>query len=128
MKIVALVARILLGLVFLVFGSNAFLKFMNPGPLPEGPAGQFLGAMMSTHYMVPVGVIMAVGGLLLLVGRFVPLGLVLLGPILVNILIFHLTMAPATIGMGLVCTLLWFLVFWHVRSAFMPIFRPKVQP
>ena len=126
MKIVALIARILLGLVFVVFGANAFLHFIPMGPMPTGIAGQYMGALFAAHYMYPVGFIMVAGGLLLLVGLYVPLGLVLLGPILVNILLFHLLMAPQTIGMGLFCTLLWLLIFWRVRSAFYPIFCPRV--
>ena len=127
MKYVALVARILLGLMFVFSGSiSAFNLIKAPPPTPD-VAGQFTSAMQASHYLVPIGAVMLAGGLLLVIGRFVPLGLVLLGPILVNILIYHITMAPKSIGPGLVCTLLWFLVFWYVRSAFMPIFQAKVQ-
>ena len=61
MHIAALIARVLLGLVFLVFGLNGFLNFLPPGPLPEGPAGQFLGALIQSHYVYPVSALQLVG-------------------------------------------------------------------
>ncbi len=83
--------------------------------------------MFSTHYFYFVGGVMVVSGVLFLVGRFVPLALVLLGPVLVNILIFHIVMAPRGIELGLFATLLWLLVFYQVRSAFAGLFQAKVQ-
>lgn len=89
-----LVARIFLGLVFTVFGLNGFLQFM---PMPELPpaGGAFLGALVQTGYMFPlIKGTEVVAGLLLLFGRFVPLALTLLAPVTVNILLFHLVLAP----------------------------------
>ena len=86
MKIAALIARLLLGLVFLVFGLNGFLHFMT-GPLPSGPAGQFLSALVQSHYDLVVSAVQIAGGTLLLANRYVPLGLVLLGPVIVNFLL-----------------------------------------
>jgi uncharacterized membrane protein YphA (DoxX/SURF4 family) len=117
MKVAVLVSRILLGLLFVVFGANAFLHFI-PSPPPPGAAGQFAGLMFSTHYYVLVFALQFVGGLLLLIGRYVPLGLVILAPIIVNILNFHICMAPAGIVPGLIATVLWFIVFAGHRSAF----------
>jgi len=79
MKIAATIARLLLGLMFLVFGLNDFLLFIPVGQLPPGPAGQFLGLLLSTHFVYGVGLVMVVSGALLLVNRFVPLALTLLG-------------------------------------------------
>ncbi|MDQ1451586.1 MAG: putative oxidoreductase, partial [Acidobacteriaceae bacterium] len=111
-----LIARILLGLVFVFFGLNAFFNFLH-APMPTGLAGQFTGALFASHfYVVPFG-FQILGGLLMLVGRYVSLGLVILAPILVNILTFHLTMAPGILP-GLVCTLLWFVVFAAHRESF----------
>src|ERR1700758_3416211 len=90
-KIVGAIARYLLGLIFLVFGSNNFLHFLN-APLPPGQAGQFAGLLFATHYFYVVGVIMVISALLLLSNRFVGLGLTLLGPVLFNILTYHLLM------------------------------------
>ena len=88
MKIAVLIARILLGLVFLVFGSNAFLHFIPTGPMPPGPAGQFLGALFASHYLYVIGFFQVVPAVLLLANRYVPLALTLLGPMIVNILFF----------------------------------------
>ena len=118
MKIAVLIARILLGLVFVFFGLNAFLHFLPQPPIP-GVAGQFLGAIIASHFYVVVFALQIIGGLLMLVGRYVSLGLVILAPILVNILNFHITMTGgAGILPGVVCTILWFIVFAGHRSSF----------
>lgn len=126
MKIVTLIARILLGLGFLVFGLNAFLHFI-PGSTtpPPGIAGQFMQAMVASHYAEVVAVFQIVAGVLLLLNLYVPLALVLLGPVLVNILLFHLLMMPSTILPGVVFTLLWLVVFAAHRLAFAGIFAAK---
>jgi hypothetical protein len=84
--------------------------------------------MVVHNYTTFVASIMLVGGLLLLVGRFVPLGLVLLGPILVNILIFHLVFRVPGILTGAVCTVLEIFLIWVYRSSFSGLFvaKPKV--
>jgi putative oxidoreductase len=117
MKIAVLIARILLGLIFVFFGLNGFFNFLH-ATLPGGVAGQFLGALFVSHYVLAVAAFQVIGGALMLVGRFIPLGLVILGAILVNILLFHITMAPAGILPGIVCTILWFIIFAGHRSAF----------
>jgi hypothetical protein len=127
MKIVAIIARYLLGLMFLVFGLNDFLHFIPMGPLPTGPGGQFLGLLMDTKYALAVGFIMVLSGALLLVNRYVPLALVLLAPVLVNILLFHLFMNPTGIGLGLLATLLWIVVALRVRSAFAGLLQQRVN-
>ncbi len=126
MKIAVLIARILLGLVFLVFGSNAFLHFIPTGPMPPGPAGQFLGALFASHYLYVIGFFQVVPAVLLLANRYVPLALTLLGPMIVNILFFHTLMAPSGLLIAVIVALLWFLIFWHVRRAFVGIFQQKV--
>src|SRR5438270_4552191 len=95
MKYLIVVVRVLLGLVFVFFGSNAFFKFMGPPPEMHGQAGAFITALMSSGYMYVVAVLQVLGGLCLLFGaRFVPLGLTLIGPIIVNILLFHIFLDP----------------------------------
>jgi putative oxidoreductase len=126
MKIAVLIARILLGLIFLVFGLNGFLNFIH-GPMPTGVAGQYLAVMGGTLYIHFVFVVQIVGGLLLLSGQFVPLALVLLGPVIINILLFHVSMQPSGLPPGLLATLLWFVVFFGVRKAFAGIFAQKVE-
>jgi putative oxidoreductase len=125
MKIAVLVARILLGLMFLVFGLNGFLNFLHM-PMPPGPAGQYMGVLFLSHYLHVVFLLEVIGGVLLLSGQFIPLGLVLLGPVLFNILLFHAFLFPAGFPPALFATLLWFIVFYGVRQAFTGIFAQKV--
>jgi putative oxidoreductase len=121
MKTVSLIARILLGLIFVVFGLNGFLNFI-PMPPPTGLAGQYLGALFVSHYLVAVFLLQLAGGSLLLANRFVPLALVLLGPVVVNVLLFHATMDPAGLPLALVVTVLWLTVFFGARRAFAGVF------
>jgi uncharacterized membrane protein YphA (DoxX/SURF4 family) len=127
MKIVTLIARLLLGLAFVVFGLNGFLHFIPQQPMPAGTAGEFSAALAATQYIHVIFAIQLVSGVLFLINRFVPLALVLIGPVIVNILLFHIFMAPAGIPPGLFVTVLWFVVFVSVRSAFAGIFQSKVQ-
>jgi putative oxidoreductase len=125
MKIAVLVARILLGLTFLVFGLNGFLNFLHM-PMPPGPAGQYMGVLFMSHYLHVVFLLEVIGGVLLLSGQFIPLGLVLLGPVIFNILLFHTFLFPAGFPPALFVTVLWFIVFYGVRKAFAGIFAQKV--
>jgi len=127
MKTVATIARYLLGLMFLVFGSNMFLKFIPMGPLPAGLAGQFTAALFAAHYFTVVCAVMVVSGLLLLVNRYVGLGLTLLGPVLFNILTYHMLLNPSGIGMGAFATLLWLLVAWEHRVVFARLFAARLE-
>ena len=124
MKIAALIARIVLGLAFVFFGLNIFLNFLH-APVQPGTAGQFMGALFASHYIYLIGAVQVIGGALLLSGFYVPLALTLLGPMLVNILAFHITMAPSGLPLALVATALWFVVFAYVRSAFSGIFAKR---
>lgn len=126
MKILSLIARILLGLLFLIFGANGFLNFIPQPPMPDSPASRFAILLMTTHYMYFVCAIMVVSAILFLTGRYVPLALVLIGPVIVNILLFHVLMAPGSIGAGALAAILWFIIFFHARSAFAGIFQAKV--
>jgi putative oxidoreductase len=127
MKIAALIARFLLGLVFLVFGLNGFLLFIPAQPLPPGPASQFLGALFASHYFLVVSAVQVAGGLLLLVNRYVPLALVLLGPVIVNILFFHLLMYPRGLPMAIVVAILWGILAFHHRQHFSGIFVQRTS-
>lgn len=126
MKIAALIARILLGLLFLVFGLNGFLHFI-PMPPPAGLAGQYMGALFLSHYLVAVFLLQIIGGALLLANRFIPLALILLGPVLVNILLFHSLMAPEGLPMALFATVLWAILFYSVRRAFAGVLVQRVE-
>jgi uncharacterized membrane protein YphA (DoxX/SURF4 family) len=122
MKIFTLIARLLLGLVFVVLGLNGFLNFLSMGPMPTGLAGQFVGALFLSHYFWVVAALQIAGGALLLVNRFVPLGLVLLGPVIVNILLYHVFLNPTGIALAIVVTILWLIVFYARRQYFSGIF------
>ena len=127
MKVAVLIARILLGLEFVLFGLNGFLQFLHMPP-PTGVPAQFLGALFVSHYAVPVFALQLIGGLLLLSGRYIPLAITILGAILVNILLFHITMAPSGLPLALITFVLWIIVFIGVRRAFAGIFAAKVEP
>jgi hypothetical protein len=124
MKIAGTISRYLLGIIFLVFGANGFLHFI-PLPPPPGLAGQFMGAMFMSHYLVVVFLLQLIPAILLLSGRYVALALVLLGPVIVNIFLFHVFLNPAGLPLALVVVILWLLVFASVKSAFAGIFQAK---
>lgn len=118
MKTATIIARVLLGLIFVVFGSNMFLHFIPMPPPPEGPAREFMTALFMSHYVYVVGALQVAGGLILLSGRWVPLGLTLLGPVIVNIVCFHVLMAPAGLPMALVVSALALFLLWRYREHF----------
>jgi len=122
MKIPILISRILLGLVFFASGLAGILHLMSSKGMPAGDAADFTNLLMSHGYMNFVDLLMLIAGLLLLVGRFVPLALVILGPILVNILLFHVTFMPKGIIPGAVCTVLEVFLIWAYRLSFRGLF------
>src|SRR6266446_8410383 len=121
MKIATVIARFLLSLIFLVFGLNGFLHFIPASP-PSGTAGQFVGALLVSNYLVVVFLLQIVSAILLLINRYVPLALTLLAPIIVNILLIHTLMAPRGLPLAIVVTVLWIVVFLSVCSAFAGLF------
>ena len=124
MKIVAIIVRILLGLMFFVFGLNGFLNFMH-GPLPPGLAGTFLSTLVASHFVYFVSGVQVIAGASLLVNRFVPLALALLAPVLSNIPVFHITMQPSGLPLGLVASVLWLILAFRLRDYFAPLFVQK---
>ena len=127
MKIASLIARLLLGLIFVVFGLNGFLNFLSMGPMPTGVAGQFISALFQSHYLHAVAAVQVVGGLLLLVNRFVPLALVLLGAVIANIFFYHLFMNLEGILMAILVLILWVIVFYRHRQYFSGIFVQRTE-
>jgi uncharacterized membrane protein YphA (DoxX/SURF4 family) len=124
MKYIFVIARVLLGLVFTVFGLNAFLHFIPTPPVP-GLAGQFMGALLGSHYYVIAFGTEVIGGVLLFSNRYVPLALTMLGPVIVNILSFHMFLDSENMAPAIVVTVLWFVVFSQVRSSFAGLFEAK---
>ena len=123
MKILTIIVRILLGLAFAVFGSNAFLHFIPMPEIPQSMAGDFTRVFMNSGYATVIGALQLICGLLLLIGRFVPLALTILGAIIFNILVFHALMAPEGFPPGLVVTVLELFLVWRYREAFVPLVK-----
>ena len=126
MKIAVIIARILLGLPFFIFGLNDFFHFFPMQPIP-GDAGVLAGLMFAHGWFLFHVILYVIAGLLLLVGRYVPVALVILGPILVNILVFHITLNPGGIGMGFICSLLELFLIYAYWPAFRGIFTEKMD-
>jgi putative oxidoreductase len=126
MQIPSTITRYLLGLIFLVFGLNGFLHFLPMGT-PTGTAAQFFGALYSSGYLKVIFAFQVAPAVLLLINRYVPLALAVLGPVLVNILCFHIFMAPGGLPLALFVAVLWFVTFLGVRSAFAGLFQPRVR-
>src|SRR6185369_14746901 len=118
------IARSLLGLMFVVFGSNIFLHFIPMPPPPEGPARDFMTALFVSHHLYIIGALQIAGGLLLLTGRWAPLGLTVLGPVIVNILAFHVLMSPAGLELAVVVSALALFLVWRYRENFAGLVRP----
>ena len=128
MKTASIIIRVVLGLIFVTFGLNMFLNFIHMPPPPEGPAREFMTALFMSHYVYVVGALQVVGGLILLSGRWIPLGLTLLGPVIVNILCFHLLMAPAGLPMAIVVSLLALFLLWRYREHFAGVVKNAPTP
>jgi putative oxidoreductase len=121
-SLVKVILRSLMGLIFVVFGSNLFLHFI-PNP-PEPPAaGDFFMALFKTGYFIPMlGATQVVSGVLLLTGMMVPFALVLIAPVIVNIFLFHAFLAPGGLPLGIVVVALEVILAWMHRDAFAPLF------
>jgi uncharacterized membrane protein YphA (DoxX/SURF4 family) len=126
MKIASIVARILLGVIFFVFGLNGFLHFI-PMQAPTGLAGQFMMTLAASHYLAVVFLVQLVSGLLLLLNRFVPLALLLVGPVIVNIFLFHAFMAPEGLPLAIIVAILWVVTAISVRPAFSGVLQQTIQ-
>ena len=126
MKIMIIIVRILLGVIFVAFGLNAFLHFL-PKPMPPGIAGQFVGAMFQSHFILFVSTLEVISGALLLVNRYVPFALAILAPIIVNIIMFHLLLPPVGWQAGVLAAILWIILFIHYRKYFSGIFVQRTS-
>ena len=121
--IAAHIARVILGLIFLVFGLNGFLHFI-PMPPPTGTAAEFVYGLVKAHYFLPfMAFIQVISGVLLLSGAYVPFALLLLFPITLNILFFHLDLAPAGLGMAVLIMAANILLAIYYWPAYKPIFK-----
>jgi uncharacterized membrane protein YphA (DoxX/SURF4 family) len=124
MKLVSSICRYLLGAIFVIFGLNGFLHFLKPHMASSSYATQFMTTATDSHFLVIVFLLHILAGISLLVGRFVPLALVVLAAILANILNYHITMDPSGIAVGLLAAILWILAALPYRRALSPILEP----
>ena len=123
MKVLTIIVRSLLGLTFVVFGLNAFLQFI-PLPPPQGLAGDFMKALFVSHYYYVVAILQIAGGAICLLGRFVPMGLTLLCPVIVNILLFHVFLDRSGLPLAVVVGALALFLLWAYRQAFGGLIKP----
>lgn len=127
-RMLPVAARSLLGLVFLVIGLNGFLHFMPNPPMPQR-AGEFMGALAAAGYMFPlIKGTEVIAATLLLSGRLVPLALVLLAPVIVNVALFHLFLAPSGFAMVAAIVGLELYLAWTYRDSFAPLLRVNARP
>ena len=125
MKIATIIARILLGLMFVIFGLNFFLNFIPMPPPPPGLAGDYFKVFAASGYMYVVGAMQLITGLLLLIGRFVPLALTILAAMIFNIWTFHILMNPEGLfPMAILAMVLELFLVWSYRDRFAGILRP----
>jgi len=126
-SIVTVIARTLLGLVLFVFGINVFLHFI-PLPPMQGRAAQFIAGLAVSGYVFPlIGAVETLAGAALLTGRFVPLALAALAPLLVNVVATHLFLAPSGLPLALVLLALEIYLAWAYRGAFRPLLRAREE-
>lgn len=124
---ITLVLRILLGLIFTVFGLNGFFHFLPMGALPD-PAMKLVMAMMDSGYLMTlVKGVEVISGILLLSGFFVPLAMLLLSPIIVNIFLFHAFLAPGNGGMVVpsLVVILQIALAYQYRETFTTVLKAK---
>jgi putative oxidoreductase len=126
MKIALLIIRLLLGLVFFVFGLNAFLHFI-PAVLPPGMAGEYVNILIRSHYVLFIGGFQVIGGALLLVNRYVPLALTVLGPVIVNILLYHLLLSHTGAGVAILVAIFWGILAYRHRQHFASLFVQRTS-
>jgi putative oxidoreductase len=127
MKIASLIARILLGALFVFAGSNHLFNFLPKQPMPPGPAGELLSGMVDTGYMNFIGISEVLAGLLLIVNQFVPLSLTILGPIIVNIFVLNALIMPKALPVAIILIVLWIVGAWPLRPIFFPLLQRKVS-
>lgn len=128
MKFTVIAARVLLGSIFVVFGLNGFFNFIQP-PEMNDTARTFMGALAGTGYfMIVVKLVEVVSGLMILTGRFLPLGLILLAPVSVNILLFHIFLDPSTLAMAVIIVVMQLFLAWAYRDSFSSVLQANAVP
>jgi putative oxidoreductase len=127
MKTVSTILRVVLGLIFVIFGINFYLQFI-PLQMPtEGPIASFMGGLGATPYMWHlIKVTEIVGGLLLISGSYVPFALTILFPITLNIFLFHTTMTPIKDAIMAIAMMVFHIIlFFDFKASFAGILDGK---
>lgn len=133
MKIVMIVVRTLMGLLFLLSSVTYFLMVFGVMPMPEIPEGPLksfnAGLAASGYFFTLLKATELVCGILLLAGRFVPLALVILSPIIINIFLVHVFLAPDPASLAIASFLVIANIFlaWYHWDAFRPLLTPKYE-
>jgi len=128
MKFAIIGARVVLGLIFVVFGLNGFFSFI-PTPEMAEAAGSLMGALVATGYfMMVVKLVEVLAGLMILTGRFLPLGLILLAPVSVHILLFHVFLDRAGLPIAGVIIVLQLFLAWAYRDSFAGVLQANPKP
>ena len=125
MRYAVVIAKVLLGAGFIVFGLDGFLHFLPSPPLPEGHAKTFIETMNATPYFKVVKFLEVLGGIFILSGRLAPLGLLILGPVMVNILLYDIFMFPGGLPVVLFLGALALFIGYRHRDYFAPFFKVR---
>ena len=129
MIIAPTVARVLMGLIFLLMGLNGFFFFLpQPATLPAGVVALSTAFMQSGYLFQLIMGTQVVVGVLLLSNRFVPLALAVIAPVIVNIISYHIFLWPASIGLPLLVLALEIYLAWAYRAAFRPMLAMRATP
>lgn len=127
MKTVIIVCRILLGGMFFVFGLNAFFSFI-PTPPMQGMAGNFVGALVQSGYFFPfLKSLETLGGLLILLGLFMPATLVVMFPITFNIMLFHVFLGLDGLPVSILLIVAHFILLYGYRDYYKGLFVMKAE-
>ena len=123
LKVAMIIARTLMGLLFLFASITYFFKLITPPPL-TGAMKVFNDGLLASVYLLPtVKVIELLCGLAFVSGRFVPLASVLIAPIIVNIVLVHAFLGPEGLPVALFLVLANGLVAYYHRDRYKPLFQ-----
>ncbi len=128
MRAVVILCRVVFGAIFLIAGLNGLFQFFPMPAPPEGPAIEFMSGLIGSSYFFPfLALIQACCGFLLLIDRFVPLALTIIAPVTVNILAYHLFLAPSGIVLGLVVVGLNVFLAFAYRNSFTGVLASRAE-